>query len=127
MGANEEQLLLLSNAHVTHVSYVLILYSMAFLLFLYVSLLLNIYASHAWPIQPKAAKPGAVAAKHRYRDEQANGRPSDRAAEARVEDVEEFELEGLMSDDDADEGRRADLEELKAGRKETQHDEDAEH
>jgi len=34
MGATEEQMLLLSNAGVTHVSYILILYSIAFLLFL---------------------------------------------------------------------------------------------
>lgn len=34
MGATEEQMKLLSDAHVTHVSYVLILYSIAFLLFL---------------------------------------------------------------------------------------------
>lgn len=34
MGATEEQMALLSDAHVTHVSYVLILYSMSFLLYL---------------------------------------------------------------------------------------------
>lgn len=34
MGATEEQMALLSDAHVTHVSYVLILYSVAFLLYL---------------------------------------------------------------------------------------------
>jgi hypothetical protein len=34
MGATEEQMALLSNANVTHVSYILILYSVAFLLFL---------------------------------------------------------------------------------------------
>lgn len=34
MGATEEQMALLSDAHVTHVSYVLILYSIAFLLYL---------------------------------------------------------------------------------------------
>jgi len=34
MGANEEQMLLLSNAGVNHVAYILILYSIAFLLFL---------------------------------------------------------------------------------------------
>lgn len=34
MGATEEQMQVLSDAHVTHVSYVLILYSIAFLLFL---------------------------------------------------------------------------------------------
>lgn len=34
MGATEEQMALLAGAHVTHVSYILILYSLAFLLFL---------------------------------------------------------------------------------------------
>jgi hypothetical protein len=34
MGATEEQMLLLHNAGVTHVSYVLILYSIAFICFL---------------------------------------------------------------------------------------------
>ena len=34
MGATEEQMALLAGANVTHVSYILILYSIAFLLFL---------------------------------------------------------------------------------------------
>jgi hypothetical protein len=34
MGATEEQMAVLASAHVTHVSYILILYSLAFLLFL---------------------------------------------------------------------------------------------
>ena len=34
MGATEEQMQLLSDHHVTHVSYILILYSISFLLFL---------------------------------------------------------------------------------------------
>ncbi|KAL2418071.1 Protein YTP1 [Exophiala dermatitidis] len=49
MGATEEQMQLLSNAQVTHVSYILILFSIAFLLYLFVNILLYIYASHAWP------------------------------------------------------------------------------
>ncbi|KAF7514410.1 hypothetical protein GJ744_000180 [Endocarpon pusillum] len=49
MGATEEQMKLLSDAHVTHVSYILILYSFAFLLYLFVNVLLHIYAVHAWP------------------------------------------------------------------------------
>lgn len=42
MGATEEQMKLLSNAGITHVSYVLILYSIAFILFLC-----------AWPYLPQ--------------------------------------------------------------------------
>ena len=38
MGATEEQIQLLSDANITHVSYVLILYSIAFILFLCTSL-----------------------------------------------------------------------------------------
>lgn len=34
MGATEEQMKLIAGAHVTHVSYILILYSFAFLMFL---------------------------------------------------------------------------------------------
>lgn len=37
MGATEEQMMLLENAGITHVSYVLILYSIAFILFLCMS------------------------------------------------------------------------------------------
>lgn len=49
MGATEEQMAYLSAAGVTHVSYVLILYSIAFLLYLFVNILLHIYATHTWP------------------------------------------------------------------------------
>lgn len=40
---------LLSDAHITHVSVILVLYSIAFLLFLFVNVLLHIYAVHVWP------------------------------------------------------------------------------
>lgn len=49
MGATEEQMRFLSEADVTHVSYILILYSIAFLLYLFVNILLYIYAAHTWP------------------------------------------------------------------------------
>lgn len=70
MGATEEQMQLLSDAGVMHVSYILILYSMAFFVFLcklsysfysalsspdpilthlVVNVLLHIYAVHVWP------------------------------------------------------------------------------
>ena len=43
MGATEEQMAMLNGANVTHVSYILILYSLAFLLFLceYIPILLS--------------------------------------------------------------------------------------
>lgn len=49
MGATEQQMQLLSDAGVTHVSYILILYSIAFLLYLFVNILLHIFATHTWP------------------------------------------------------------------------------
>jgi len=49
MGATEEQMEFLSAANVTHVSYILILYSIAFLLYLFVNILLHIFATHTWP------------------------------------------------------------------------------
>ena len=49
MGATEEQMEFLSAANVTHVAYILILYSIAFLLYLFVNILLHIYATHTWP------------------------------------------------------------------------------
>ncbi|KAL8722354.1 MAG: hypothetical protein Q9225_001144 [Loekoesia sp. 1 TL-2023] len=92
MGATEEQMAFLSGAHVSHVSYILILYSISFLLFLFVSMLLNLYASHAWPLDPAAKKDGIAAAP-------ANGAPRENGhIDRRVRDAEEFELEGLMSD-----------------------------
>ena len=66
-------------------------------------MLLNLYASHAWPID--ASKTKLVA----------NGRPINghvpgHSSDSRVRDAEEFELEGLMSDEDGQErpveGRR---------------------
>lgn len=51
MGATEEQLALLAAAHVTHVSYILILYSISFLLFLFTNILLHLYAVNAWPAE----------------------------------------------------------------------------
>lgn len=92
MGATEEQMQLLSDAHVTHVTYVLILYSIAFLLFLFVNMLLHLYAVHAWgedsKSDPEAPRVNGTANGH--------ARGSDR----RVRDAEEFELEGLISEDE---------------------------
>jgi hypothetical protein len=133
MGATEEQMQLLSAANVTHVSYILILYSVAFLLYLFVNILLYVYASHVWPedescgmrpptsrsgrnqsvpgpsgtnrpdhsrkmsvlpmtngdvIGNGSANGGARLPKHRVTDSQ------------HVRDAEEFELEGLISDEE---------------------------
>lgn len=81
---------LLATAKVTHVSYILLLYSISFLLFLFVSMLLHLYATYAWPLDAKT---------HGILNGTANGHVVDR----RVRDAEEFELEGLMSDDEGTE------------------------
>ncbi|KAL6712813.1 hypothetical protein ACLMJK_009654 [Lecanora helva] len=97
MGATEEQMALLATAHVSHVSYILILYSISFLLFLFVSMLLHLYATHAWP--PESSKPNANVANGRV----LNGHVPGHSVDRRVRDAEEFELEGLMSDEDGGE------------------------
>ncbi|KAF2811434.1 uncharacterized protein BDZ99DRAFT_384888 [Mytilinidion resinicola] len=93
MGATEEQMQLLSDAGVTHVSYVFILYSIAFLLFLFVNMLLHLYAVSTWDetskSDPEAPRTNGLANGH--------ARATDHR---RVRDAEEFELAGLMSDDE---------------------------
>ncbi|GAT30594.1 LOW QUALITY PROTEIN: integral membrane protein [Aspergillus luchuensis] len=131
MGATEEQMQLLNDAGITHVSYVLILYSIAFILFLYhflplrpnepqlnalntvVNVLLHIYAVHAWPesAQPPSHSRSSSAAdagegSSRYRPT-ANGRLMNGHARSPSEaqhlhDAEEFELQGLISDEEDD-------------------------
>ncbi|KAI0471030.1 hypothetical protein GGR56DRAFT_658670 [Xylariaceae sp. FL0804] len=85
MGATEEQMHLVDASGMDHVAYILILYSLAFLLFLFVNMLVGIYDRNVGPAMPNK--------------EMANGRIP-------VRDAQEFELEGLMSDDE-DESARA--------------------
>ena len=126
MGATEEQMRLLSDANVTHVSYILILYSVAFLLYLFVNILLYVYASHAWPDDESngvrslprggnsgqglsAAGPSGGHARKMSTlpnggvNGVVNGSarlPRHRGTDGQqVRDAEEFELEGLISDD----------------------------
>ena len=92
MGATEEQLQLVSDAHITHVSYILVLYSFAFLIFLFTNMLLHLYAVNAVPaVPPKdVERPPRIP--------RINGhRPSD---SRQIRDAGEFELEGLLSEDD---------------------------
>lgn len=114
MGATEEQLEMLSNHNVTHVSYILILYSVAFMLYLFVNILLHIYAVHTWPedvdTEQRSSSRGESATKRHSNTPGMNGsahgngklklpkhRPTD---SQQVRDAEEFELEGLISDAD---------------------------
>ena len=91
---------LLAGAHVSHVSYILLLFSIAFLMFLFVCMLLHLYSIYAWPLDKKATpKMNGVT--------RGNGHVRSGASigdAQRVRDAEEFELEGLMSEDDDTEG-----------------------
>ncbi|KAI9894429.1 MAG: hypothetical protein M1814_003187 [Vezdaea aestivalis] len=97
MGATEEQMALLASAGVSHVSYILILYSFAFLLFLFVCMLLHLYAVNAMPAAPNRTSSSGT-----------NGHVIGGAGvDARhVRDAEEFELEGLMSGDEDEESTK---------------------
>ena len=65
MGATEEQMKLISDANITHVSYVLVLYSFSFLLFLFTNMLLHIYAVNSAPaVPPKDGEEEAVPRAH---------------------------------------------------------------
>ena len=133
MGATEEQMQFLSDAGVTHVSYILLLYSISFLLFLFVNMLLHLYAVHAWPddetngrkearfhsrnasVMLGSQRPGIL---KDYSDAESpttdringsvNGKvkmPRHRPTDSQqVRDAEEFELEGLITDAEDEEG-----------------------
>ncbi|EUC42878.1 hypothetical protein COCMIDRAFT_102366 [Bipolaris oryzae ATCC 44560] len=94
MGATEEQMQLLSDANVTHVSYVLILFSVAFLLFLFVNMLIHLYAVYSWEQDDKAD----AEAPHLNGLGDGNGYSR---VDRRTVGADEFELEGLDSDDDS--------------------------
>ncbi|KAF2847244.1 integral membrane protein-like protein [Plenodomus tracheiphilus IPT5] len=106
MGATEEQMQLLSDANVTHVSYVLILLSIAFLLFLFVNMLIHLYAVHAWSEDGKADAEAPRA--NGMTNGHASGHPNGYTrASRRIRDAEEFELGGLDSDDEDDDAPEA--------------------
>ncbi|GAD97920.1 integral membrane protein (Ytp1), putative [Paecilomyces variotii No. 5] len=108
MGATEEQMQLLSDAGVTHVSYVLILYSIAFILFLFVNVLLHIYAVHAWPetakYNPSGSRGGSSRPGSRPRGQRSqsfvNGHLRSQSEAQQIHDAEAFELQGLISEED---------------------------
>ncbi|KAB8260814.1 hypothetical protein BDV32DRAFT_122184 [Aspergillus pseudonomiae] len=108
MGATEEQMQLLHDAGITHVSYVLILYSIAFILFLFVNILLHIYAVHAWPDSGKTAPTRssseeeiAQGATH-VNGGFLNGHARSNSEAQHIHDAEAYELEGLISDEEDD-------------------------
>ncbi|MCJ1383570.1 hypothetical protein MMC17_006684 [Xylographa soralifera] len=126
IGATEEQMAILAEQEMSHVSYILVLYSIAFLLFLFVCMLLNMYANFAWPLDNSKNPLGLK------KDDGENGVIGNGAAgglhlqardrDRRVKDAEEFELEGLMSDDEGEPGPDLlDSPTSVEGRKETHH------
>ncbi|GES66937.1 integral membrane protein [Aspergillus terreus] len=107
MGATEEQMQLLHQAEITHVSYILILYSIAFILFLFVNVLLHIYAVHAWPesTKPSHARESLDAEPEQRPSRFMNGHARSTAEAQHINDAEAFELQGLISDEEEDDNK----------------------
>lgn len=96
MAATEEQMEVASNAGIDHVSYVLAIYSFAFLLFLLVNMLLHLYAINSSPdVPPKDNVPLSERPQRIHINGHVRGSDS-----RQIRDAEEFELEGLMSEDE---------------------------
>lgn len=91
MGATEEQLKLVALAEMDHVSYILIMFSMAFLAFLFINILVSIYE--------KAKNTTNVTNNLAYSDVPGGAIGESRDNES-PRDVEQFELEGLTSDEE---------------------------
>ncbi|RKF59566.1 Protein YTP1 [Erysiphe neolycopersici] len=91
MGATEEQMQILSDSGITHVSYVLALYSLAFLMFLFTNILLHLHATNSKPVF--SSKDQETLSLNRQRDK----------TSSHLNDAEEFELEDLMEEYDVPE------------------------
>ncbi|EAS30495.3 uncharacterized protein CIMG_05974 [Coccidioides immitis RS] len=121
MGATEEQMELLSNAGIDHVSYILVLYSVACIMFLFINILLHIYGVHAFPETAKynrgarMARNGSRQRPPQYRSStsfalerfqlespQVNGLIRTPSQTEQIRDAQEFELEGLIGAADKD-------------------------
>ncbi|KAI0867616.1 hypothetical protein GGS24DRAFT_271256 [Hypoxylon argillaceum] len=87
MSATEEQMELLSNSKMDHVAYILILFSLAALVFLFTLLLIHVYDSNASSNLPQ-------------KDLDTDRLGARLNGDVQVRDAQEFELEGLMSDDE---------------------------
>lgn len=126
MSAQEEQMAMAATLHVSHVSFILIIYSFAFLMYLLVIVLCNLYAVYAWPVSA-VDKPAFVNGNGHGNGNghvlgALSGGPTTGGGRRSRDDggirgAEEFELEGLMSedededklegeDDDNDDGRQ---------------------
>ncbi|KAF7545761.1 hypothetical protein G7046_g9483 [Stylonectria norvegica] len=93
MGATEEQMQLVDRSDLDHVSYILILYSLASVLFLFTNMIVGLWDRLENP--PLNTKD--------FTNGHTNGRVME---DGQLRDAEEFELDGLMSDEDDDPRRR---------------------
>ena len=110
MGATEEQISFLSQAGVTHVSYILLIFSAAFLMFLFVNVLLHIYAQACIPLRSdnsssSAPEGGIQLPVTPLHTQHSRSRQQDLE---RARAAEEYELDGLMSEDEEERPSSAD-------------------
>jgi hypothetical protein len=91
MGATEEQMMYLAGSSMDHVAYILILYSLAAIVFLFTMVLIHIYDRAVNPIMTRKPLP------------MVNGHVPPGDDEAQLRDADEFELDGLVSDDEDEE------------------------
>ena len=96
MSATEEQMALVNNSGIDHVAYVLIIYSLAFLLFLFTNVLVHLYDRSA----NQDAFPKGINGHMHAGNGHAMG---SQAEERRLRDAEEFELDDMMSDEEDEE------------------------
>ncbi|KAI9676616.1 MAG: hypothetical protein M1829_002933 [Trizodia sp. TS-e1964] len=101
MGATEEQMQLVNDADIGHVSYVLVLYSLAFLTYFLVNVLLHVYAVNISDKHDSEGT-GAVSLPVENRHPNSSSRTVPPASR-QIRDAEEFELDGLISDEDDEE------------------------
>ncbi|KAG6357170.1 hypothetical protein INS49_015047 [Diaporthe citri] len=101
MGATEEQMHLVNSSGIDAVAYVLILYSLAFLVFLFTNVLVHIYDRS---VNLNGHTKGINGHAHG-----SNGHTLAPAQERRLRDAEEFELDDIMSDEDEEDAQRQKL------------------
>lgn len=98
MGATEEQMSLVASSDMDHVAYILITFSLAFLMFLFANMLVTLYDRSTSTATIKLGGSGVSPS-----NGHAAGGVAGANGHATLRDAQEFELEGLMSDDDDDE------------------------
>lgn len=102
MGATEEQMALVESSNMDHVAYILILFSMAALVFLFANICIYLWDRG---MSARAAE-GTKLYSNGHANGHANGHtllPNGRALEDQhIDDAQEFELDGLVSDEEDD-------------------------